>query len=195
VQFNLVQVIAFSLSPFCCFVPGAGKAKVKAKCWPAPHGLRWGIRKKQMRFLALLTIVLLSLTHSCIAAAYRQKKQHSLVIDISNFSERYDLPLQKLAEAVQSHPKTYLFRVTGTLMFGGWQRYTFWYDRQNQKLRYSYADGGETYTGEKQSVWAGETAGDLDKLAKQTTNVTSESFFKTLPQLGCRQVYYHYHQP
>ncbi len=134
---------------------------------------------------------------TCFAATPRhtEKKPTTLVIDVGNFSERYDLPLKKLAEAVQSHPKTRLFRVTGMLMFGGWQNYTFWYDRRNQKLRYNYADGGETYTGEKQSVWAEVTASDLQELAKQTENVTSESFFKTLPQLGCLQVYYHYHKP
>ena len=80
-------------------------------------------------------------------------------------------------------------------MFGGWQNFTFWYDRHSQRLRYSYADGGETYTGKKQSIWAGVTEGDLGELARQTENVPSESFFKTLPQLGCQQIYFHKHLP
>lgn len=117
------------------------------------------------------------------------------MINVGNLTERYEVPLQKLAEAVQTHPNTRLFCVTGTLMFGGWQHYTFWYDRQSRRLRYTYASGGETYSGEKLSVWAGVTETDLGELARQTENVTSESFFKTLKQLGCRQVYYHEHLP
>lgn|GEM_PF-6790828 len=149
-----------------------------------------------MQYRVLLSLILLGLPLNCFAATHRhsEKRPTAIVINIGNFSERYDLPLQKLAEAVQSHPKICLFRVTGTLMFGGWQDYTFWYDRQSQKLRYRYADGGETHTGEKQSVWAGVTEVDLRELAKETENVTAESFFKTLPQMGCRQEYYH-HQP
>ncbi len=37
--------------------------------------------------------------------------------------------------------------------------------------------------------------GKFGTLAKQTWNVSFESFFKTLPQLGCRQVYFHARAP
>ena len=151
---------------------------------------------KNDRLSALMTFTLFVMGFNCVASPHHSpKKPQAVVIDVGDFNERYGLPLQKLAEVVQEQPKTRLFRVSGTLMFGGWQTYTFWYDRQTQRLRYTYASGGETYCGEKQSIWAGVTETDIAELAKITENVSSESFFKTLKQLGCSHIYYHEHLP
>lgn len=149
--------------------------------------------------MTVVILLMLSLAGSfpaCSVGTFLcQKKTQVVVIDTGGFSENYAAPLRELSKGVQSHPNSRLFRVTGTLMFGGWQNYRFWYDRQSQRLRYSYASGGETYAGEKESVWSGVTTADLEALAKQTQDVSSESFFKTLPQLGCHQVYFHTHPP
>jgi hypothetical protein len=80
--------------------------------------------------------------------------------------DTFNAPLLELARAIQVRPQSRIFHASGYLMFGGYQNWDFWYDRQTHRLRYKYASGGETSGGHEEGVWSNVTDTALKHLAQ-----------------------------
>ena len=123
-----------------------------------------------MQKRALLILFLLGPMLTCRAGSPHQTQQRTLeketvVLQEGSLTDTFNAPILELARAIQVRPQSRIFHVSGYLMFGGYQNWDFWYDRQTHRLRYKYASGGETNSGQEEGVWSNITDTALEHLA------------------------------
>jgi hypothetical protein len=122
---------------------------------------KWGLM-----ILLLLGAMLPCRTESPHQTQQRSLEKATVVLQEGSLIDTFNAPILELARAIQVRPQSRIFHVSGYLMFGGYQNWDFWYDRQTHRLRYKYASGGETHGDQEEGVWSNVTDAALEHLAQ-----------------------------